>query len=441
MRTPCANGRKKPGDPKQPSGRTNNFGASIGGPVRIPKVFNGKDKLFFFFNYYGLYESRPDTTGAGSYTVPSLAQRQGDFSELSALDAVKYTVYDPRSARLQSGRVVRTPFPGNKGIPILNPTYGAYEPIYPKPNNPAGLVSPEGNNNYLVPGGVRQIWGVKSFVNRIDYNLSERHRLYGRWYYDYAYEPGNDWTVETHPGLHINGLTRFNKGAGGHYLWAISSATVLDLGISFTRFNEGYIRPEQLKMKPTDVGLPAYLDVKSGDYHTLPSLNIGGMQSIGNDYGVITRRPATGEFSAAMTTIRGSHSLKYGWQERRYWYTSAGPGYSAGIFGFNRSYMRATDDNTTAADLGLSWAAFMMGVPSSISIDTNDSGFWSTAFRGLYFQDDWRLSNRLRLSLGLRYEHESGITERFNRGVAGGFLFDAKLPFSDAAEAAYAAAP
>ncbi|MDP2999277.1 MAG: TonB-dependent receptor [Bryobacterales bacterium] len=435
------NGRKKSSDPKQPAGRTNNFGASIGGPVRIPKVYNGKDKLFFFFNYYGFYESRPETSDSSSFTVPRVSSRQGDFSDLAALDAVKYTIYDPRSARLQAGRVVRTPFPGNKGIPVLNPVYRFYEKIYPLPNDPPGLVSPEGNNNYMVPGAIRQIWGVKSFINRADYNLSDRHRLYGRWYWDHAYEPGGDWTVETSPGLHINGLTRFNKGGGGRYLWALSSATVLDLGVSFTRFNEGYIRPKQLALKPTDVGLPSYLDVKSGDYHTLASLNIGGMQGMGNNYGVITGRGATGEFSAAMTTIRGSHSLKYGWQERRYWFTSAGPGYSSGIFSFDRSYMRPTDDNTTAADLGLSWAAFMMGVPSTISIDTNDSGFWSTPFRALYVQDDWRLSNRLRLSLGLRYEREGGITERFSRAVAGGFLADAKLPFSDAAEAAYARSP
>jgi hypothetical protein len=434
-------GRKKPSDPKQPGGATNSFGASLGGPVRVPRVYDGKDRLFFFLNYYGFYENRAETNDPSSYTVPRVAWRQGDFSDLAALDAVKYTIYDPRSARSQGARVVRTPFPGNKGIPVLNPMYGTYASIYPLPNDPPGLVSPEGNNNYLVPGNLRQQWEVSSVINRLDYNLSDRHRLYGRWYWDHAYEPGGDWTIETVPGLHINGLTRINKGGGGHYLWTLSSATVLDLGVSFTRFSEGYIRPAQFRYKPSDVGLPAYLDVKAGDYHTLPQVNIGGMPSIANDYGVLTGRAATGELSLALTTIRGSHSLKYGWQERRYWFTSAGPGYSSGSFTFNRNYLRATDDTTTAADLGLGWAAFMMAVPSTMTIDTNDSGFWSTPFRAFYIQDDWRLSGRLRVSLGLRYEQEGGITERFDRGVAGGFLFDAKLPFSDAAEAAYARNP
>lgn len=408
--------------------------------MRIPGVYNGTDRLFFF-SYYGFYERRPETFDAISRTVPRRLWRQGDFSDLAALDPVKYTVYDPRSARRVGDRVVRDPFPGNRGVPVLNPAYRFYEPIYPLPNDPPGLVSPEGNNNYLVPGGLRQNWDVKSLINRIDYNISDRRRVYGRWYWDDSFEHGADWSIETVPGLHIGGLTRINKGAGGRYLWTLSTATVLDLGVSFTRFNEGNLRPAQTRFKPSEVGLPAYLDAKAGDYHTLPTLNVGGMTGISGAYPTITGRGSVGEVAAAMTTIRGSHSIKYGWQERRYWFTSAGPGFSSGSFTFNQTYLRAADNTTTAADLGLGWAAFMMGVPSVTTIDANDSGFWSTRFRALYLHDDVRLTSRLRLSAGLRYEREGGITERFGRGVAGGFAFDARLPFSDAAEAAYARSP
>jgi hypothetical protein len=434
-------GRKSPDDPKQPGGGTNNFGASIGGPVRIPKLFNGRDKVFFFFNYYGFYERRPETFDSTSRTVPRASWRQGDFSDLLAIDPVRFTIYDPRSARRAGDRVVRDPFPGNRGIPILNPMYSAYESIYPMPNDPAGLVSPEGNNNYLVPGGLRQKWDVKSIVNRIDYNISERHRTYGRWYWDDAFEHGADWSEDTAPGLHIGGLKRANKGGGGRYLWVMSDTSVLDLGISFTRFNEGNIRPAQTAYKPSDVGLPTYLDAKAGDLHALPVLNVAGMASISSTYPAITGRGSTGELSLGMTTIRGTHSLKFGWQERRYWFTSAGPGLSSGSFSFNQNFVRAADNTNTADDLGLGWAAFMMGVPSTITIDTNDSGFWSTPFRALYINDDWRVTDRLRLNLGLRYEREGGITERFDRGIAGPFLFDAQLPFSAEVEAAYARNP
>lgn len=107
--------------PKQAPGRSNQFGATIGGPIRVPKIYNGKDKAFFFFSYNGIYQNKAETTSSINITVPKMAWRQGDFSDLLALDPVKYQIYDPRSARLVSGRVIRDPFPGNKNIPVLNP--------------------------------------------------------------------------------------------------------------------------------------------------------------------------------------------------------------------------------------------------------------------------------------------------------------------------------
>ncbi len=369
--------------------------------------------------------------------MPKVSWRQGDFSDLLAVDPARYTIYDPRSARLVGSRVVRDPFPNNRGVPVLNPLYPFYEPIYPKPNDPLGLVSPEGFDNYQVPGGLPQKWDVHTIFNRFDYNVSEKHRLYGRWYWDDAFEHGSDWSAETTPGLHINGLARVNKGGGGRYLWVMSTTSVLDVGLSLTRFIEGNRRPAQTQFQSADVGLPSYLDQKAGDFHVLPALVLPGMTDIGGTYPAIHTRGTTGELTMAMTTFRGNHSLKYGWQERRYWFTQSGPGYSSGQFTFGQNYMRAADDTNTAGDLGLSWAAFMMGLPTAITIDTNESGYWSTRARALYVRDDWRLTDRLRLTLGLRYERVAGITERFNRGV-GNFVHDAGLPITELVESAYA---
>jgi hypothetical protein len=145
-------GTKKASDPKNNPGRQNYFGAGIGGPVQIPKIYNGKDKLFFFFMYSGIWKDENEPGSDANRTVPKMAWRTGDFSDMQALDATKYTIYDPRSARKVGNNVVRTPFPGNKGIPVLNPGYKVYEPIYPKPNDVAGLVSAEGFNNYYASG-------------------------------------------------------------------------------------------------------------------------------------------------------------------------------------------------------------------------------------------------------------------------------------------------
>ena len=405
--------------------------------MRLPKLYNGKERFFFFFSYNGIYQDRQETKADVNRTVPKMAWRQGDFSDLQALDAVKYTIYDPRSARQEGNRVVRMPFPGNKGIPVLNPLYKFYAPLYPEPNDVPGLVSREGVYNYLAVG-MRKGWKFNSVVNRYDYTIAERHRLTGRWYWNHALESAYDWTYDTMLGLHASGLTRINKGGGGNYIWTIGNKDVLDIGASWHRYSDGNTRPIQTRFKPTDVGLPAYVDAKAGPHTTLPYVNLGGVESVGAAYPAITGRGTTLELKASLISIRGNHSLKYGWEERRYWYTSAGPGYSSGAFTFNQLYMRAADNTTTASDLGLGWAAFMMGAPSAMSIDTNDSGYWSTRYRTFYVQDDWRISKRLRLLPGLRYEREGGITERFNRGISGGFLFDAKLSFTDAVQAAYA---
>jgi len=434
-------GKRQPGDQRQEPGRQNNFGASLGGPVYLPGVYNGKDKFFFFLSYNGVYQIMSETRQDVIYnTVPKQAWRTGDFSDLLAIDPVKYTVYDPRSARREGTRVVRLPFPGNRGVPVLNPAYKFYEALYPKPNDVPGVVSLEGVNNYFA-SAVLNDSKFNALVNRYDYNINDWHRVFGRWYWNKRTADTRDWLYETRRGLGTVDLNRINYGVGANYIWTLNTATLMDIGVNWTRFNEGNLTPGMVQIKPTDVGLPAYLDAKVGELHTLPALQFSGITGLGRAYGQIERRGTTAEAKIGLTSILGNHSLKYGWNERRYWYTSAGAGFTSGRFTFNNLYVRQADNTTTASNQGLEWAAFMMGLPSAITIDSNDDGYWSTRFRAFYVQDDWRLTSRLRLNVGLRYEREGGITERFNRGLGGGFLFDAKLPFTDAAQQAYARNP
>jgi hypothetical protein len=435
-----AQGKASPDAERQAPGRSNNFGGTLGGPVRLPKVYNGRDKLFFFFSYNGIYQKKAETTSSINRTVPKIAWRQGDFSDMQALDAVKYTIYDPRSARQEGGRVVRTPFPGNKGIPILNPMYKFYEALYPKPNDVPGLVSAEGANNYYA-SAMPKDERFNSLINRVDYNISDRHRINGRWYWNHRLANEYDWMYETRKGVMANGLTRINKGLGADYIWAKSGATLVNVGVNWTRFNEGAVNSVLTSFKPSDAGLPAYLDAKAGANQVLPRVTISNIETASQSYPAITTRGTTGEAKVLVSHIRGSHSLRFGYMERRYWYTGAGPGYPAGTFDFTNSYMRAADNTTTASGIGLGWAAFMMGLPSGMSIDSNDTSYFSTRYRALYAQDDWRVSSRLRLNLGLRYEREGGTTERYNRAFAAGFLWDYKPVFADAVQAAYAKSP
>ncbi len=437
-------GKKSPNDQKNLSGRQNYYGAGVGGPVRIPKIYNGRDKLFFYFMYSGIMKDEPEPGSDVNRSVPKMAWRTGDFSDMLKLDATKYTVYDPRSARRVGTTVVRTAFPDNKGIPVLNPLYKFYEPIYPKPNDVPGLVSPEGFNNYFASGQPKNE-RFKSAINRIDYNLSERHRVYGRWYFNRRIGDEYDWAYETMRGLQANGITRVNHGVGADYVWTASQTTILNLKANWNQYKDGEgaaaVCQIQNKYKPSDVGLPTYMDQKAGEFHRVPGLDFNDIVDIGSTYRMTGNLMATGMAAASMTMIKGSHSLRSGWTELRFWNARRGPGNSSGNFTFRNAWTRAADNDNRSSNHALDWAAFMMGLPTGISIDTNDSFYYSTRTRAFYFQDDWRLSSRLRMNLGLRYEHDGGTRERFNRGLAGGLDFNEKFIFSDLVEAAYAKSP
>ena len=447
-RAAVASGKKNPNDPKQASGRYNQFGAALGGPFRIPKVIDGRNKLFFFLTFGGIRQNMTEVT-SNQYTVPKMSWRQGDFSDLLAVDAVKYTVYDPRSARSVSGRVVRTPFPGNKGVPILNPAYDWWIKLYPEPNNVPGLVMPDGTNNWYAAGQPKIDKG-NNFLNRVDYNISDKHRLYGKWYWNDRHSNEYDWAYSTpRAGLMSNGLLRPTRGASGDYIWSISATNMLNIGVNFTRFSDGASAADkkvQLSTKPSELGLPNYIDQKAGDYTQVPDFNISNIASYAGargsaSYPYLGTAATTDELKAGMTTILRSHSLKYGWSERRYYYALGGPGLTTGTYVFNNTYFRQQDNTTTASNLGLAWAAFLMGLPATASIDTNDSSYWGTRYRALYLQDDWRVSSRLRFGFGVRYEHETGISERFNRGLGGDIDWSYRPPFAAAVEAAYAKNP
>jgi hypothetical protein len=425
--------------PKQQPGRSNSPGATIGGPIIIPKLFDGRDKLFFFFNYSGIYQNLTDQPDRLARTVPKEAWRKGDFSDLLAIDPVLYQIYDPRTARRVGNRVVRDPFPGNKGIPVLNPMFALYEKIYPLPNNPAGLVTREGFFNYYA-AAMPKIDRHHSLLNRVDWVVSPNHKIFGRWYWNNRRADTSDWTYESARGLHSSGTSRINKAGGLDWVWSINNAMVLNATAAYNRFTEfaGEVGPK--RYKPSDAGLPTYLDQRAGVNAILPALDFDRLEDVSYPVPDVTRS-SSGTLKAQLYYLHGNHSIKAGTDLRKYYRAKAGAGFASSRFTFRNTYTQAANDTTTASTHGLEWAAFMMGYPTSIIIDTNDSYYLSNPFAAFYVQDDFRVGSKLHLSLGLRFEHEGGASERYNRGLGGGFIPDEKLPISELVEAAYAKNP
>jgi len=418
-------------------GRSNSWAGVVGGPVWLPKLFKGTDQLFFFFSYNGFKDKKTEEPTQVNRTVPSEAHRRGDFSDLLALDPVRYQIYDPRTARLVGGRVVRDPFPNNQ-VPVLNPLYASYLPFFPKPNNPTGIVDAEGRNNYLA-SATPYNWDYVAFSNRIDWKLSARHRSFARWSYNDFLEDRADWTYETMRGLHAANLVRQNIGATIDHVFLQSSSTVWNVSVAYNRFREGNSRNGvQQSLSPSSVGLPSYLNERAaqGPCSALPTLNFSAYTQMGVGCGQFTDY-SIGTVKGDLTKLLGTHSIRSGVDLRMHSRSNTPGGNYAGRFEFRNNYVRQRDDTTTAGALGLEWAAFMLGAPTSVSIDNNASYNLTNPYYAGYVQDDWRVSRRLSLNLGVRYEFEGGFLERDNKGIGGGFNFGAELPITAAAQAAY----
>jgi Carboxypeptidase regulatory-like domain len=436
---------------RQPSGRSNNWAGSVGGPVRVPWLYNGRDRLFFFFSYNGFKDVKTEEANAVNRTVPADAHRRGDFSDLLKLDPVRYQIYDPRTAHSVTGGVcgssggvpntcvVRDPFPNNQ-VPILNPMYKFYEALYPHANNVPGVVAADGTNNYLASQTAFN-WDYKAYTNRVDFQLSPKQRMFGKWSYsNFGPEDRGDWTYETARGLLSNGLVRKNIGVTFDHVYTFNSTTIFNWSVAWNRFIEGGAsNAVQTSFPPSKVGLPSYLDQKAGPYIHLPNVDFDAYSDFTRGYPGFARF-SVGTLRGELSKFIGTHGLRFGVDLRDNWRASNGPGNSSGNFGFGNTYVRQAQNTTNAFNIGLQWAAFMLGVPTSASISTNDDLYLTNKFYSGYVQDDWKLSRKLTVNLGLRYEFEAGFHERFNRGLTG-FDLEAKLPISDAAQAAYGRLP
>ena len=173
----------------------------------------------------------------------------------------------------------------------------------------------------------------------------------------------------------------------------------------------------------------------------MPAVNIAGYQAFGGNVGLYPE-VLNIQGQVNLTHIRGSHTLRVGTDNRSHGRKISNLGNTSGVVNYNNLYTRAADDTTVfpAGNLGLSWAAFMLGIPQSFSIDDFVAPELHSPYFSVYGQDTWRATRNLTLNFGLRYEYESGIGETGRRDIIG-WDPDAVTAITSLAEAAYAANP
>jgi len=410
----------------------NRFGASLGGPITVPKLYNGKNRTFFFYTWeQDLWAVPQPYTG----TVPTAKQRNGDFSELLAIGS-SYQVYDPFTTRpTTNNRFQRDPFPGNiipkskfntAGFNLVN--------LFPLPNQP-GVTN--GTNNYYNPAKSSEFYWVQ--LARLDHAFSESHRAFVRVDYDFWEEHKNKYFTTDIQGIQLN---RINRGIAIDDVMLLTPNLVLNIRYGFTEQDF----PEHRITQGIDLGAlgfsPNLTKLINPSRATLPRVSFGGYSGYSQwETGDGTNNSLTHNFNANLSTQRGIHSLRFGADFRVYRaFQNRYPFETAPDLAFRSTFTNGPLDTSGASAIGQDLASALLGLAQSGSMSNPNSFAMQNLYLGAYIQDDIKLTRNLTINIGLRYEVEWPITERFDRLITG-FAFNSPSPIDAAARAAYAAKP
>jgi len=408
------------------------WGGTLGGPVYIPKTYDGRNRTFFFFAYEGIKDSRPRNNGTP--TVPTEEMKQGDFSRLLAIGS-QYQIYNPFTRRaVAGGRYQADPFPGN----IIPPQY--FNPVavnilkyYPKPLQQGNA---DGTSNYLQPN-LQETADYVTYTGRLDQNIGNKQRLFLRVSY---YDRDSFYNDYFHNLATGNFFQFISRSAVLDHVYTLSPTMVLNLRGGFNRFirvTEG--NPKAKGFDITTLGFPkAYADSVPPVARQFPRIEPTGYQGTG--VGSEFRPTEVGSLGGNFSKSQGAHMIKGGAEWRAYREQSVPYGNDqVGRFIFDATYTRGPLDNSPTApgSLGQSVAALLLGLPSGSSYAARvDSYAEQSTGWGFFIHDDWKVSRKLTLNIGLRWEFENPMTERFNRSVRG-FDFNYVQPFQADVQAAY----
>src|SRR5579884_1633760 len=434
--------------------RRNDFGFTLGGPIKIPKVYNGENKSFFFFNFEQYRENRLIANGLQS--VPTQAYRGGDFSTSgcfnfnaaanqcntnpvaltqggapaidSAGQALTYgEVFDPNTTRVVNGFQVRTPFP-NQIIPAsrMDPVALKIQNMLPLPNAP-GII-----NNFNIPAYVNFVH-TTNFSWKIDQALSPTAKL--SWYYShYGWNsPNANGFTEPFTGAvptaYRNHTTRVN------YDQSITPTLLLHIGVGYLHQKEP-TRPQAYDQ--TKLGLTGYFDPTlfptiwglgqtntTGGWACVSSaIPCGTTNAFGQTNGVGAFFEATvyeekPTANANLTWVKGNHTFKYGGELTIEGYPEDSNWRANGYFTFSNAETADPWQNGQALNFpngsGFNYASFLLGLPDNLQLSTITQTKVGNHLMGFYAQDSWKVTRKLTVDYGLRYDFQTYLKEQYGR--------------------------
>lgn len=368
------------------------YGGTFGGPIK-------KNKTFAFFSYERLPEGSPVATTA---TFPTLQQRQGNFSDWVTTSGQPILIFNPFDTYTNAAGVVkRMPF-ANNTIPktMMDPIALKAASYYPDPNQ-AGIT----NNWY--DSSVQKSVNVQTEL-KVDHNFTDKDRLSGRMTWRRATYDSPAVFGDGHPGIpwEYGNVKVGGTNYGFDYTRVHSASTVINLryGLLLSYFDAKQLMQFDLRT----LGLPQYMydtALRFDEFGDIfPRFSPSGYTAIGNaGWRQIDRKPKTHQFLGSITRITGGHNLKIGAQYRRNYLAYLQPNNPAGAFNFD-TLVTSQDRFNGSTTEGNGFASMLLGWGNGGSFDHTPMSYSNDAYVAGYIQDDWKVSRKLTLNLGMRYE-------------------------------------
>ncbi len=395
-----------------PASGLDQYGFTIGGPVVLPKLYKGKDKTFFFFAWEKYHEDQ-EYPSEKVASVPTPAQRKGDFSDTRDNSNRLIAIYDPLTGRADSsGKWVRTAFPGNL-VPAdrINPVSNKILALYPLPNT-LSAGSPAWQNNYYWADNVAN-FNFKNVMARVDHNFSEKERVYARWSWSDFVQVRVANAIPGLGGDHRDG-GKYSNGGVVDSVTTINPATIFNMRVALSYWRE-LIGPPDFNFDATQWGWPASVVNQLTKKNLLPNISISGATTLGNASSNITFEPTTVlSLQPNVALVRGRQTIKGGLDYRLTRYMQYRPSADRASLSFDQAFTRS-DYLTQDALSGNGMASMLLGYAGSGSAGFTANPFFQWIYTAPWVQDDIKLTRKLALNLGLRWDITSPVTERFNR--------------------------
>ena len=416
---------------KKPRDRQNDFGGALGGPVWIPKLYNGRDKTFFFFAWEQ-YRNRRGLSNSVQ-TLPTAAERSGDFSALlgpgltftdannvvhpvinpcTQQQVLQGQIFDPSTTRIVNGRTCRLPFANNM-IPNLSGVAQkvlSYVPATNRPGTSASNGAPGVIQNFLNPAVLDHVVTTQTSF-RIDENLTEKNKIFFTYHSrEQNFLNGNDFPLPAPitPDNYDNNYFTHYLRLGWDYL-----ASPLVLNHLTVGFNRIYTAGKSPAVNGSD--WPRVLGITGADGPTFPTFEFnGGQYTIGysklGGSALSLQIPNALVVADSVAWTKGRHAFQFGFDWRSYQYSVESPGATSPHYYFESretSFTPASED-PNASNTGDPLAGFLLGLPDreTLSVSSHYSR-WAQNYYAAYVQDDFKARRNLTLNLGLRWDIET----------------------------------